>query len=571
MKTDDSQAAFGVESDAEGGSNADSDTGPSPDSGLDTEALRRQVQQLTAIIESSTDAIMVKDREGRYQFVNEATAEYLGRDKEAVVGETDEELFGEETGAEIRRRERAVRETERTHTCEETLEVADGERVFESTRTPYYAPDGDLAGTVTVCRDVTDRKVRERTLESQRDELATVNRINEVAREVIRELIAEPNREEIEQAVCDRLVGSELYQVAWVGHPDSSATEQRYAIGSELSGDLRKTISIADPSSESDEPVPRAYHTGETVVVPNAAADDSLPEERRTALLDSGLRSGIAVPIQYGNATYGVLAVGSDRCSAFSERETDAFELLGEVIGFAINAVKHRQLALSDTITELEFRLADSNSFYIAASEELGCPSRLEGVAVGPDGSLLRYDSVSDADAQSVLDFAAEWDAVEDVRVVSEHCDRALIEFALSGSSVVLTLSEYGANTVEAVASNGEGRIVAELPTDADVREVVEHVQSVFPGVELAAKHEREREVQTAHEFRQELTDRLTDAQRTALRASYFSGYYEWPRDSTAEEIAESLDIASPTLHEHLRAAQRELLTTFFDRDRNRP
>ncbi|WP_158057679.1 helix-turn-helix domain-containing protein [Halorussus halophilus] len=60
------------------------------------------------------------------------------------------------------------------------------------------------------------------------------------------------------------------------------------------------------------------------------------------------------------------------------------------------------------------------------------------------------------------------------------------------------------------------------------------------------------------------MSDQLTDAQRRALRSSYFAGYYEWPRDSTAEEVADSLGISSPTLHQHLRKAHRELLSAFF-------
>ena len=537
---------------------------------FDSGHLRRQVQQLEAIVESSTDAIVIKDLDGRYRFVNEATADYLGREKEAIVGATDEELFGE-AGSDVMRKERTVRETEERRTFEETLPVAGGERVFESTRAPYYGSDGGLAGTVTVCRDVTEQKAYERKLKSRRDELATLNRINEVTREVVRALIGEPNREEVEQTVCDRLVQSELYELAWIGRPDPAGAEIGEFVEAGLDDSASDLFETLDAGEDSDEPVPRAYYDGETQVVQSISDIETFSEPHRTVLLDCGVRSGIIVPVRYGDTTYGVLAVGSDRESAFSEREADAFEVLGEVIGFAINAVKHRRLALSDTVAELEFKLTDPDSFYVAVSEELGCTLELEGMAAGPDGTLLFYDSVTGAEPEAVLALADRWDAVEDARLVSHHGDTALFEFTLSGSSLVLTLSEYGANTLEAITANGEARIVAELPSDADVREVVERVRSSFSGIELVAKREREREVQTALEFRRELADRLTDAQSTALRASYFSGYYEWPRDSTAEEIADSLGISSPTLHQHVRKAQRELLATFFDRDVDRP
>src|SRR6056297_1325447 len=125
----------------------------------DTRApLPEYTRQLEAIVESSTDAILVKDTEGRYQFANEAASRFLDCETEDLLGETDAELFGEEAARELREHERHVLDTEETATVEETLPIDGGERVFETTCSPYYDREGDLAGTVSVCRDVTERK-----------------------------------------------------------------------------------------------------------------------------------------------------------------------------------------------------------------------------------------------------------------------------------------------------------------------------------------------------------------------------------------------------------------------------
>ncbi len=55
------------------------------------------------------------------------------------------------------------------------------------------------------------------------------------------------------------------------------------------------------------------------------------------------------------------------------------------------------------------------------------------------------------------------------------------------------------------------------------------------------------------------------DRQREAIEAAYRAGYFDWPRESTAEDVAEALDIAAPTLHAHLRKAQATLLAELFD------
>ena len=56
----------------------------------------------------------------------------------------------------------------------------------------------------------------------------------------------------------------------------------------------------------------------------------------------------------------------------------------------------------------------------------------------------------------------------------------------------------------------------------------------------------------------------LTDRQYRAMSVALSAGYYDWPRESTAEEVAAAMDISSPTLHEHLRAGERKLLESFM-------
>ncbi|RDZ89653.1 bacterio-opsin activator, partial [Haloferax sp. Atlit-6N] len=114
-------------------------------------------------------------------------------------------------------------------------------------------------------------------------------------------------------------------------------------------------------------------------------------------------------------------------------------------------------------------------------------------------------------------------------------------------------------------ADGGDATVTVEQPGEADVRAVVDAVTDAHPSVSLAAKHQADRSVDTDQGFRERLADRLSDRQATVLRAAYHSGYFEWRRGSTAEELADSLDVSSPTLHNHLRKAQQKLLTAFFD------
>ena len=97
------------------------------------------------------------------------------------------------------------------------------------------------------------------------------------------------------------------------------------------------------------------------------------------------------------------------------------------------------------------------------------------------------------------------------------------------------------------------------------MRAVFDGFQSPFPGSSLFSKQEVQRPVQTTDGFRRSLEDDLTEKQQSVLRAAYLAGYFEWPRGSTAEELADSIGVSSPTLHNHLRKAQQKVLTAFFD------
>ena len=55
-------------------------------------------------------------------------------------------------------------------------------------------------------------------------------------------------------------------------------------------------------------------------------------------------------------------------------------------------------------------------------------------------------------------------------------------------------------------------------------------------------------------------TDRLTQRQLEVFRLARERGYYEWPKETSAGELAGELGISTSTLHEHLHKAEAALL-----------
>ena len=53
----------------------------------------------------------------------------------------------------------------------------------------------------------------------------------------------------------------------------------------------------------------------------------------------------------------------------------------------------------------------------------------------------------------------------------------------------------------------------------------------------------------------------LTETQREALIVAYERGYFDWPRESSLEEIAAELDITQQSLSSRLRRGHRRLIS----------
>jgi len=245
------------------------------------------------------------------------------------------------------------------------------------------------------------------------------------------------------------------------------------------------------------------------------------------------------------------------------------FAELGATVAYAINAVESKQALLQDSVTELGFDVRGDDCWFTDISERTGASLALERLARDGHDAVTEYFTVADADPEAAVDAASEHDVIDDAQVVTDGRDAddapSLCRFEVSEDGIAATLAEYGSVVESASVSAGEGRVEAVVPRSGDVRAVVEGVTEVHPGVDLVAQRERERTVQTEQEFRTALRDRLTDRQREALETAYLGGFFEWPRESTGEEIAAVMGISQSTFLQHLRAAKRKLLAELLE------
>ncbi|WP_121822987.1 bacterio-opsin activator domain-containing protein [Halostella salina] len=489
------------------------------------------------------------DPDGTVRAVNPAAADLLDLDGSAVAGEPVGAVFPDSVEATVPRAFDTPPEEERA--------VEEYYPDLEAWLAVTVVPHGD--GVTLYLRDVTDRKRTERTLAERDADLNRVTISNRLIADVLAELVDASDRETIAATICERLGRTDIYEFAWVGERDLGTDE---IVVRASAGETGRTFERIEASVErgADVPERRAIETGEPTVVQPIGADESVPEPVRRAAFADGLQSLLAIPLTYGASVYGVVGVYTTDQDAFSERERESFGTLGEMAGFAVNAARNRTLLQSDSVVELTLSVTDGDEPLVAAAGD--AELSVDGVVPQADG-LRCYLAVRDGDPEAVAGSFDDRNAVRSVRVIDDHGDAGTLELALPEETLLGRLTSLGVTVESATFADGEGEVVVELPPDEDVRRIAETVTRAHDAT-VTAKREREREVTTAREFRDALSDRLTDRQENALRTAYYANYFESPRGSSAAEVAEALDITGPTLLHHLRAGQSKLLAEFL-------
>lgn len=131
------------------------------------DSLRRHYGILRAILEGTTDAVFVKDPQGRYVMINPAGARFLGNPAEQVLGKDDTELFSPETARQIMEMDRQVLASGETRTYEGIGTAAGVTRTYLSTKGVCRDPQGNVVGLFGIARDISERKQAERRLAAE--------------------------------------------------------------------------------------------------------------------------------------------------------------------------------------------------------------------------------------------------------------------------------------------------------------------------------------------------------------------------------------------------------------------
>jgi len=425
--------------------------------------------------------------------------------------------------------------------------------------------DNDVAfvqSVANILANAIERHGYEDELLRQRERLDALNNLNGVVRNITEAAIEQSTREEIEQVVCEALADSDSYMFAWTGEVDlaTETVETRAEAGVEgYLDDVTISVDPDDPRSEGA--TGRALRTG-TVQTTRDVFDDARYDQWLDHVADYGFRSSAAIPMTHEETTFGVLNVYADRPDAFEGEEREVVAQLGEILGHAIAAIERKRALMSDEVVELEFRIA--NVFEAI------------GLSLDPDGRIVLRETVPIRDHEYLVYGTVTEDAVdvlstivdavdhwEDVTVHDGEGERTF-ELRLSEPPVLSTVAALGGTVDEAVIEDGDYQMTVRLSPSADVRKLIDVVQEAYPTAKMLRRQQVTRTADAGERVESVLAEGLTDRQRTALRAAYHADFFEWPRETTGEELADSLDVSPPTFHQHLRKAEQKVFESLL-------
>ncbi|WP_369682162.1 bacterio-opsin activator domain-containing protein [Haladaptatus sp. AB618] len=406
------------------------------------------------------------------------------------------------------------------------------------------------------------RLASKQELVHRNEQLAALNSLNEVIRKMIDSVINQSTREEIEATVCKHLADSDSYLFAWVGDVDAATQTVNMRAKAGIEGDLDGiTISVDPDDDRSKGPIGRAFRTGEIQTTQDFDSDPRY-DPWRDEIESYGFRSSVAIPIVHEDTVYGVLSVYAERLLAFEGHEGELVAQLGEIIGHTIAAAERKQALMSDELVELKFQSQDIFADLDVPVEMEGTITLDNAVPVGDDEFLV-YGTATPVAIDALTGLVETLPHWETVTLHSEG-NPTSFELRLTEPPVLSVIASIGGHVKQTVIEDGQYQMTIHLAPSVDIHRVIDAVEEAYPQTEMIRRQQITRSHDDSQRILRHLVSDLTDRQHATLDAAYHAGFFEWPRETSGENVAESMGVAPPTFHQHLRKAERKVFDVVF-------
>ena len=361
------------------------------------------------------------------------------------------------------------------------------------------------------------------------------------------------SRRKLEQGICDRLLDHRRYEMAWLGTFDSdgelvvraTADADDYLDGLRDAGCRLETV---------DDPGIRALRSQEPVsVVPI----DSTEGAWATVAADHGLQAGVALPLSHDGVDHGVLALYLAEAEYLVPWREDVLVDYADAAGYALSAAMWQWELSSNAATVLKVDITG--------------PVSLTELCVHSDCDALEVTSVVPRSDETVYYLAFPGDRVN-LEATVEQCDGirpygdgdGVRAFVVEEETPECHLVELGAQIRSFRVTADEMTITLAVPSSRVARAVRGHVREAYADARVTVRWGSGDHSETVP-LSGNIGAVMTDRQYEILIAAYRYGYFERDPAVNLSDLADVLDVSRWTVSEHLRVAQREMLSELLE------
>ncbi|MBE9225115.1 EAL domain-containing protein [Phormidium sp. LEGE 05292] len=290
---------------------------------------------LRAVIEDTTDAIFIKDLQGRYLFVNAAIAKIFGKPAGEIVGKDDTEFFALETARKIMENDRRIISSGQSESVEEIVFINNNTQVYLSTKNVYRNSQGEIIGLIGIAREITDRKQAEeerlelvKKLSQEREDLTALSKVTANA-------VSTLNLADLLNILLQRIVEVIKADAGVILLKEGDRISVRATIG--IEAEVRSGFSVA--IGQGFAGTIAASH--QPLYIEDVQAN---PLIISPILKQLNIRTMMGVPLKRNGNLVGVLHVDWFKIHPFSDRELHLLEITAERCAMAIiNAQLYEQ------------------------------------------------------------------------------------------------------------------------------------------------------------------------------------------------------------------------------------
>lgn len=312
---------------------------------------QKKLRRYRDIIEVVDYPVMFQDLNGKYVIINEAVSEYADLPKDELIGKDEGYFMDEESAKRISENKSRVLSEEEPMEYETNPEFPrKGERCLLTNRYPYYGEDDQLAGTVAICKDITERKKAQQRASYLNNLLRSIRKVNEL-------IVKEDDFEEILNRAQEILLDRDSYVRVelMVFRKDGSS---RTHVGCEESDEWDLDI---EGNGQGPECVKEALQTGELVVARHSDQEEELGSEYEDCPSCSyhfepsnGDHQTVALPLSNENTREGAMLITLSTGEEVVEEELDLLQEVAADLAFAREKLRAEHRLEEMTIGTLE-------------------------------------------------------------------------------------------------------------------------------------------------------------------------------------------------------------------------